>query len=62
MAGSGTPGTGLGAIHRHAFEGGPSRFEQAGGDWAAFYQRAAELGELPLVERERALAALAGSN
>ena len=37
-------------------------FEQAGGDWAAFYQRAAELGELPLVERERALAALAGSN
>jgi Fur family ferric uptake transcriptional regulator len=23
---------GLGAIHRHAFEGGPSRFEQAGGD------------------------------
>ncbi|MER2535801.1 MAG: Fur family transcriptional regulator [Rhizobiaceae bacterium] len=22
----------LGAIHRHAFEGGPSRFEQAGGD------------------------------
>lgn len=37
-------------------------FEQAGGDWAAFYQRAAELGELPLVERERALVALAGSN
>ena len=37
-------------------------FEQAGGDWATFYQRAAELGELPLVERERALAALAGSN
>src|SRR6187549_351001 len=23
---------GLGAIHRHAFEGGPSRFEQAGGE------------------------------
>ncbi len=23
---------GLGAIHRHAFEGGPSRFEQASGD------------------------------
>lgn len=23
---------GMGAIHRHAFEGGPSRFEQAGGD------------------------------
>jgi Fe2+/Zn2+ uptake regulation proteins len=23
---------GLGAIHRHAFEGGPARFEQAGGD------------------------------
>ncbi len=23
---------GIGAIHRHAFEGGPSRFEQAGGD------------------------------
>ncbi len=23
---------GLGAIHRHAFEGGPSRFEQAAGD------------------------------
>jgi Fur family ferric uptake transcriptional regulator len=23
---------GLGAIHRHAFEGGPSRFERAGGD------------------------------
>jgi Fur family ferric uptake transcriptional regulator len=22
----------MGAIHRHAFEGGPSRFEQAGGD------------------------------
>ncbi|MET0943442.1 MAG: Fur family transcriptional regulator [Mesorhizobium sp.] len=22
---------GMGAIHRHAFEGGPSRFEQAGG-------------------------------
>jgi Fur family ferric uptake transcriptional regulator len=22
----------LGAIHRHAFEGGPSRFEQAGGE------------------------------
>lgn len=22
----------FGAIHRHAFEGGPSRFEQAGGD------------------------------
>ena len=37
-------------------------FERASGDWAAFYQRAAELGELPLVERERALAALAGSN
>lgn len=37
-------------------------FEQAGGDWREFYRRAAELGELPLVERERALAALAGSN
>ena len=37
-------------------------FEQAGGDWATFYQRAAELGKLPLVERERALAALAGSS
>ena len=37
-------------------------FERASGDWAAFYQRAAELGELPLIERERALAALAGSN
>lgn len=23
---------GIGAIHRHAFEGGPSRFEPAGGD------------------------------
>ena len=23
---------GLGAIHRHAFEGGPSRFEQAGSE------------------------------
>lgn len=23
---------GLGAIHRHAFEGGPARFEQAGGE------------------------------
>ena len=23
---------GMGAIHRHAFEGGPSRFEQAGGE------------------------------
>lgn len=23
---------GMGAIHRHAFEGGPSRFEQAAGD------------------------------
>jgi Fur family ferric uptake transcriptional regulator len=23
---------GIGAIHRHAFEGGPSRFEQAGGE------------------------------
>jgi Fur family ferric uptake transcriptional regulator len=23
---------GMGAIHRHAFEGGPSRFEKAGGD------------------------------
>jgi Fur family ferric uptake transcriptional regulator len=23
---------GMGAIHRHAFEGGPSRFEQAGSD------------------------------
>lgn len=37
-------------------------FEQAGGDWAAFYRRATELGELPLVERERALAALVESN
>lgn len=30
-------------------------FEQAGGDWAEFYRRAAELGELPLSARERAL-------
>lgn len=34
-------------------------FAQAGGDWPAFYRRAAELGELPAVERERALRALA---
>jgi predicted aminopeptidase len=37
-------------------------FRQAGGDWAEFYRRAAELGELPQDERERALAALAEAN
>ncbi|MDG1579385.1 aminopeptidase [Pseudomonas sp. GOM6] len=36
-------------------------FEQADGDWSRFYQRAAELAELPAEERDRALRALAAS-
>ncbi|WP_043312176.1 aminopeptidase [Pseudomonas sp. ML96] len=33
-------------------------FQRADGDWREFYRRAAEIGRLPAVERERALAAL----
>ena len=36
-------------------------FAQADGDWSRFYQRAAELAELPAEERDRALRALAAS-